>query len=177
MFSINDIKSQLTGGGARPSLFQVIINNPVTGEADQKLPFMVQASSIPASNLSMIEVPYFGRKMKVAGTRTYEDWTVTVINDEDFAVRRAMEEWSRRINTYVGNIRDFGTSAPAEYKSVADVIQYGKTGEELRRYKFDGIFPLQISTIELDWNSGDTIEQFQVTFAVDYWTVEGEQAG
>jgi hypothetical protein len=176
-FNVNDIKSALIGGGARPSLFQVAILNPVTSEADQILPFMAKASQIPASTLSQIEVPYFGRRIKEPGTRTYEDWTITVMNDEDFRVRRAMEEWSRRINTYQGNLRDFGTASAQEFKSVADVIQYGKTGNELRRYKFYGVWPTVVSPIELSWESGDQIEEFQVTFAVDYWTVEGEVSG
>ena len=173
-FSINEIKSQLQFGGARPSLFQVRFTNPGTGEGDLKVPFMVKAAQLPASALSMIEVPYFGRKIKVAGTRTYENWTVTVINDEDFKIRRAIETWSRKINTYIGNTRDFGSAAPAEYKSRAEVIQYGQAGNILRTYQFDGIFPLHVGAIELNWESGDQVEEFQVEFAVDYWTVPGE---
>jgi hypothetical protein len=175
-FSVNEIKSQLQFGGARPSLFQVRFTNPATGEADLKVPFMVKAAQLPASTVSQIEVPYFGRRIKVAGTRTYENWSVTVINDEDFKIRRAIEAWSRRINTYIGNLRDFGTAAPAEYKSRAEVIQYGQTGNILRTYQFEGIFPLNIGAIELNWESGDQVEEFTVEFAVDYWTVPGEPA-
>jgi hypothetical protein len=175
-FSVNEIKSQLQFGGARPSLFQVRFTNPATGEADLKVPFMVKAAQLPASTVSQIEVPYFGRRIKVAGTRTYENWSVTVINDEDFKIRRAIEAWSRRINTYIGNLRDFGTAAPAEYKSRAEVIQYGQTGNILRTYQFEGIFPLNVGAIELNWESGDQVEEFTVEFAVDYWTVPGEPA-
>lgn len=175
-FSVNEIKSQLQFGGARPSLFQVRFTNPATGEADLKVPFMVKAAQLPASTISQIEVPYFGRRVKVAGTRTYENWSVTVINDEDFKIRRAIEAWSRRVNTYTGNLRDFSTAAPAEYKSRAEVIQYGQTGNILRTYQFEGIFPLSVGAIELNWESGDQIEEFQVEFAVDYWTVPGEPA-
>lgn len=173
-FSVNEIKSQLQFGGARPSLFQVRFTNPATGEADLKVPFMVQAASLPASTVSQIEVPYFGRRIKVAGTRSYENWSVTIMNDEDFKVRRAIETWSRRVNTYIGNLREFGSSAPAEYKSRAEVIQYGQTGQVLRTYMFEGIFPLNIGAIDLNWESGDQIETYQVEFAVDYWTVPGE---
>lgn len=175
-FSVNEIKSQLQFGGARPSLFQVRFTNPATGEADLKVPFMVKAAQLPSSVISQIEVPYFGRRIKVAGTRTYENWTVTVINDEDFKIRRAIEAWSRRINTYRGNTRDFGSAAPADYKSRAEVIQYGQTGNILRTYQFEGIFPLNISTVEVNWESGDQIEEFTVEFAVDLWTVPGEPA-
>lgn len=173
-FNINEIKSQLQFGGARPSLFQVRFTNPGSGEADLKVPFMVKAAQLPASTLSQIDVPYFGRRIKVSGTRTYENWGVTVINDEDFRIRRAIETWSKRINTYVGNTRDFGSASPAEYKSRAEVIQYGQKGNVLRTYQFEGVFPLNIGAIELNWESGDAIEEFQVEFAVDYWTVPGE---
>lgn len=173
-FNINEIKSQLQFGGARPSLFQVRFINPATGEADLKVPFMVKAAQLPASTISQIDVPYFGRRIKVSGTRTYENWSITVINDEDFKIRRAIEAWSRRINSYSGNARAFSSAAPAEYKSRAEVIQYGQNGNILRTYMFEGIFPLNIGAIELNWESGDQVEEFQVEFAVDYWHVPGE---
>ena len=92
-FNINEIKSQLVFGGARNSLFQVQITNPANGTGDLKVPFMVKAAQIPAATLGVIEVPYFGRKVRIAGDRTFAEWTVTVINDEDFLIRNAMEEW------------------------------------------------------------------------------------
>lgn len=172
-FNINEIKSQLTYGGARPTLFSVKIFNPANSTADAKTEFMVQTSQIPSSTLSPIEVSYFGRKIKLAGDRTYDVWTVTVINDEDFLIRNAMEEWSNRINGSLTNLRTFGGSQPSLYKSQALVTQYGRTGESLRQYKFNGIFPLEISPIELDWGATDTIETFSVTFAYDNWEVSG----
>lgn len=170
-FNINDIKSQLKGGGARPSLFEVRIFNPVTSAADAVTPFMVKASQIPASTITPIDVPYFGRVIKVAGTRVFDNWTVQVINDEDFKIRDALETWSRRINMHVENERDFPTSAPAEYKSRAEVIQYAKTGDPLRTYIFEGLFPLAIGPIELAWENGNAIEEFACEFAVDHWDV------
>ena len=101
-FNINEIRSQLTFGGARASLFQVQFTNPANGVADIKVPFMVRAAQIPSSDLGVIEVPYFGRKIRLAGDRTFADWTVTVINDEDFLVRNAMEQWSNQINSLRG---------------------------------------------------------------------------
>ena len=100
-FNINEIKSQLALGGARPSLFQVRLSNPATTEADSVVPFMVKASQIPASTISPIEVFYFGRPIKLAGQRIFDNWTVTVINDEDFKVRKALETWSYNINSYL----------------------------------------------------------------------------
>ena len=171
-FNINEMRSQLVYGGARQNLFQVRINNPANASGDLKTPFMVQAAQIPESTLGVIPVFYFGRQMKLAGDRTFGDWTVTVINDEDFLIRNAMEEWSNRINRLERNVREIN-----RYKSNATVIQYAKDGSTLREYKFNGIFPSVISPIDLDWASTDQIESFQVTFSYDYWTVSGGSTG
>lgn len=176
-FNINDIRSQLTLGGARASLFQVVITNPANAIADLKTPFMVRASQIPASTLGVIEVPYFGRKVRLAGDRTFGEWSVVVMNDEDFLVRNAMEEWSNQINTLQGNLRGFGAASPLLYKSTATVTQFSKTGIPIRTYTFNGIFPIEISAIDVDWNTTDTIEEFQVTFGYDWWEVTGGITG
>jgi hypothetical protein len=168
-FNINEFKSQLTGGGARPSLFQVQILNPVAPEADFKVPFMVKTGGIPASNIGGFEVPYFGRNVKYAGDRTFEDWTVTVINDEDFAIRNSMEAWSNAINTHDGNLR----ALPQDYKSTGIITQFSKDGSALRSYVFEGMYPITIDQIEMDWGTADTIEEFGVTFQYDFWRVEG----
>lgn len=172
-FNVNEIRSQLTFGGARNSLFQVQFNNPGNSVGDIKVPFMVRASQIPASTLGTIQVPYYGRKIKLAGDRVFADWTVTVINDEDFLIRNAMEEWSNKINTFLGNLRAFGSAAPSVYKSEAEVVQFSKTGQPLRTYRFHGIYPESVTAIDLDWAATDAIEEFQVTFQYDWWDVEG----
>jgi len=176
-FSINDIRAQLALGGARPSLFQVTITNPVNTAADLKTPFLVEAAAIPASNLGLIEVPYFGRRIKMAGDRTFEPWTVTVFNDEDFLVRNAMEQWTNAINSLEGNITTLGSGAPALYKSQASVTQYGKAGEILRIYQFNGLFPQVVSEIGLNWGESDTLERFSVTFQYDNYEVIGGNTG
>jgi hypothetical protein len=176
-FSVNEIRSQLSLGGARNTLFQVQIQNPANALADIKSPFMITAAQIPEATLGTIEVPYFGRKIRLAGDRTFADWTVTVINDEDFLIRNAMEQWSNQIQTLRGNLRTFGSASPSAYKSVATVTQYGKTGTPIRVYNFNGIFPSSISTIDLDWNATDQIETFQVTFQYDWWEIAGGVTG
>tara|TARA_Y100000389_G_scaffold41400_1_gene36101 strand:+ start:13729 stop:14262 length:534 start_codon:yes stop_codon:yes gene_type:complete len=168
-FNINEFKSQLVGGGARPTLFQVQILNPVDPAADFKVPFMVRAAGIPGSTVGQYEVPYFGRNIKYAGDRTFEDWTITVINDEDFAVRNAMEAWSNAINTHDSNVR----ALPQDYKSNAIITQFSKDGDPLRSYVFEGMFPVTIDQIEMDWGTVDAIEEFGVTFSYDFWRVEG----
>lgn len=168
-FNINEFKSQLTGGGARPSLFQVQIANPIAPFADFKIPFMVKTAAIPASTTGSYTVPYFGRQVKYAGDRTFEDWPVTIINDEDFAIRNAMEAWSNAINTHDSNFR----SLPQTYKSNAIVTQYGKNGAALRTYVFEGLYPISVDAIALGWDQTDVIEEFGVTFQYDMWRVEG----
>lgn len=176
-FNVNEIRSQLTLGGARGSLFQCTFSNPANSVADIKVPFLVRAAQLPASDLGTIEVPYFGRKVKLAGDRTFGDWTVTVINDEDFLIRNAVEEWSSRINSNQTNLRSFGSAAPLLYKSTAEVTQFSKTGVPIRSYKFNGIYPSSISAIDLNWGDTDSIEEFQVTFQYDWWAVSGGTTG
>ena len=168
-FNINQFKSELVGGGARPTLFQVQITNPIDSGADFKVPFMVRSAGIPESIVGQYAVPYFGREVKYAGDRTFADWAVTVINDEDFAIRNNMEAWSNFINSHDSNTRGL----PQNYKSTASVTQYSKDGTPLRTYIFEGLFPTAIDGIALDWGQQDTIEEFGVTFQYDLWRVEG----
>lgn len=176
-FNINDIRAQLTFGGARPSLFQVIISNPVNSVADLKVPFLCKAAQLPASTLGLIEVPYFGRKLRMAGDRQFAPWTVTIINDEDFLIRNAMETWNNSINLYQQNITALGSGAPGLYKSQATITQFGKAGELLRTYQFNGIYPESISAIDVAWASVDEIEEFQVTFQYDTFEVLNSVTG
>jgi hypothetical protein len=161
-FNVNEFRGALINGGARPSLFQVQI---LQLGVDTR--FMVQAAQIPASVVGVVDVPYFGRKVRVAGDRTYEDWQVTVINDENFSVRTALEDWQGTINQAIGNLRV--SSSPESYKKNALVTQYGQAGETIAQYEFVGMFPTNISAIGLDWNNTDQIETFDVTFTFDYW--------
>ena len=176
-FSIEEIKSQLTFGGARQSLFQVQFFNPANSVADIKVPFLARAASLPASNLGTIQVPYFGRFIKLAGDRTFEAQSVTVINDEDFLIRNALEEWSNRINSLEGNLRTIGSASPLAYKSDALVTQFSKTGDVIREYTFHGIYPESVAGIGLDWSATDQIEEFTVNFNYDWWDVTGGVTG
>ena len=176
-FNVNEIRSQLILGGARPSLFQVTIQNPANSAGDIKTPFMVEATTIPESSLGVIEVPYFGRKVKIAGDRTFSQWSVRVINDEDFLIRNSMEQWMNNINSHEGNVTAFGSASPLLYKSQAQVIQYSKTGIPIRTYQFNGIFPRSVSAIDLNWGSTDQLETFDVVFEYDWWEINGGITG
>ena len=178
--TIDDFKGKLVGGGARPNLFEVELNFPsgldidATGDVPEKMRFMIKAAELPASNVGDIPVAFRGRILHVAGDRTFDPWTVTVINDVDFGIRRAMERWSNAINNHEF---DSGETNPNTYQSDANVFQLGrkvsKDGEAaipvLRRYKFHGIYPTQVSPIPLDYGSTDSIEEFQVQFQVHWW--------
>ena len=163
--NIDRMRSTLVGGGARPSLYEVIITNPVNSIADINIPVLAKASQIPSYTVGKIEVPFMGRKIPVPGDRIVNDWQVTIINDETFDIRNAMEQWSNAINSQQGNLAILGSN-PANYTSQATVRQLGKDGSVLRVYEFSGIFPLEVTSIELGYETTDTIEEFQVTFAV-----------
>jgi len=172
-FNISAFKSNgLVYGGTRPSLFNVFMSVPagigIDNVSVDKFRFVCRAAEIPDSTISQIEIPYFGRKIKVAGERQFTDWSVTVMNDEDFAVRSLFESWSNALNRMVSNIRDPALSAE-QYKQDLEVIQYSKDGSELRSYILIGAFPTQIGAIALDWDSANQVETFTVNFSYDYW--------
>jgi hypothetical protein len=172
-FNISAFKSNgLVYGGARPSLFNVFMSTPAGLGLDNvsvdKFRFVCKTAELPESVISSIDVPYFGRKIKVAGERAFADWSVSVINDEDFSVRAMFEAWSNALNRLVSNVRDPAISAE-QYKVDLDIVQYGKDGSTLRSYQLIGAFPTQISGIALSWESASAIEEFTVNFAYDYW--------
>lgn len=172
-FNVAEFRANMVGDGARPNLFAVSLTFPnlVNGAvvAGQKTTFMAKAAQIPGSTIGAVTVPYFGRELKFAGNRTFADWTITVINDEDFLVRNAVESWMNTINSHAGNVRNTQAVNPSNYSVDAEVIQYGKGGNELKRYKFVGLWPQDVSTIDLAWDANDSIEEFSVTFGYQYW--------
>ncbi len=177
MFNINLFQGALKFGGARNSLFQVTISNPVNSLGDIFVPLLCKAASLPASTLGQVTLNYFGRPVKFAGNRTFNDWTVTILNDEDFLIRNALEEWSNSINTHEGNAREFSSASPVLYKSSAQVVQFSKTKTPLRVYDFVGLWPSSIDQIEMSWDNPDQIQEYQVTFTYDYWKVSGGITG
>ena len=171
--TIVDFRNKMTGGGARSNLFEVNIKYPdniagLIGDATGEGEFLIKAAEIPASNIGNIPVPFRGRVLPVAGDRTFDPWTVTVINDTNFIIRDAMEKWSNSIN----DIQTAqGTLNPENYQTVATVSQLSRGGKKetdkidiLRQYIFSGIYPNVVSSIPLDYGATDQIEEFQVTF-------------
>ena len=182
--TISMFKSALVGGGARPNLFEVELTNlpgDITWNAEN-FRYMCKAASLPAQNIAAIDVPFRGRIFKVAGDRTIDTWTVTIINDEGFALRNAFEEWTELIARLSNNL---GATDPSEYMTNAKVFQLGRgstasskdsTGETnvvLKEYEFQDIFPTNVSAIDVSYDTGDTIEEFTVEFQVQSISVTG----
>ena len=168
--TITDFKSKMAGGGARPNLFEVelVFPDPIAIENDvkEKSRFLVKAAQLPASNITPIEVNFRGRILKIAGDRTFDTWTVTVINDVDFAIRSAFEKWMNFINKMEDAT---GAQDPAAYQPDAYVHQLDRDGSTLRTYKFHDVFPTNISAIDLSYETVDSVEEFTVEFQVQWW--------
>ena len=167
ILGVDDFKSKIRGGGARPNLFKATVNFPTYAAGDVELTsFMCKGAQLPASVMTAIDVPFRGRQLRVAGDRTFEPWTVTIINDTDFAVRDSMERWLNGINNHKANA---GLTNPVDYQADLIVDQLDRDGNEIKTYNFRGAFPVNISNIELSYETVDTIEEFTVEFQIQYW--------
>ena len=184
-FALSEFKSNLRGGGAKSSLFRVNLNFPAALNPTDGPPglipvntsqFLIQAASIPASTITTYDVFYHGKAIKVASDRTYATWETTIINDEDFEVRKKIEKWmdllsNPELNTRSGDITKVGVNREGEnagYKQDISVTQFGKDASSLETYKFIGAFPTDLSAITLDWAAG-TIETYSCTWSYDRW--------
>ena len=172
--NINNLKANLRYGGARPTLFQVQVHNPVDAISDLKAPFMIQATSLPLWMVGRIDVPYMGRRLPFPGDREFEPWNIEVLNDEDFLVRNAFETWNNMLNTLEGNVRNASSSEAGAYQSTATVTQFSKTGDRLRTYEFLNVWPMMVGEIQLAWAAQNQIEIFPVTLAYDSYRVQGK---
>ena len=184
--NISQFKSKLIGGGARPNLFEVELTtlppNVVSDWDADIFQFMCKAAALPAQNIANIDIPFRGRIFKVAGDRTIDTWTITVINDEDFRFRNAFENWTQQIANLDDNM---GTTDPSAYMVNAKVYQLGRGSEKssqnnsgtenvvLKEYEFIDIFPTSVSAIDLSYDTGDTIEDFTVEFQVQSLRLTG----
>ena len=171
-FNVQQFRASLVNDGARASLFEVTMNLPPAAgftAIDQEVRFKARATSLPGDSISSISVPYFGREIKVAGTRTFPQWSFTVINDENFRIRNQMEIWMSGLNAHVANLRSPAMAMSSMYSADAWVTQFAKTGAIIKQYKIVGAFPTDVSAIDLDWASGDQIEEFSVTFEYQWW--------
>ena len=182
--TLSQFKSTLLGGGARPNLFEVELTtlpSGITWDAEV-FRYLCKAAVLPASNIAQIDVPFRGRIFKVAGDRTFDVWQVTVINDEDFKIRSAFEEWMNQISKLDNNM---GATDPSAYMTNATVYQLGRGSQKasqdatgssnavLKEYEFVDIFPTAISAIDLSYDTSDAIEEFTVDFQVQTFNIVG----
>ena len=188
MAGIQSFKSRVSGDFSRPNLFKCVIDFPsvVAGgqEASKLGEFTVRAANLPATQLGIVEVPYRGRVLKIAGDRTFEPWTITIMNDKNFVLRYAFEQWAQSIQEYTQNVTTAGSDVGSYFKDMK-VIQYDRFGalkdkkdlaadaeanpKILAEYKFFDTFPTNVAAIDLDYGSNDTISEFTVELQVQYW--------
>jgi len=187
--TLTQIKSRLSGGGSRPNLFEIQIPTlPGTIPSWNADDFacLCKAGGLPASNVGIVEVPFRGRTFKVAGDRSFDTWTVTVIAEDNLNLRKAFEEWMQLVAQYGDGS---GERNPNNYMKDATVTQFTRntsnygdnrsTGNGLiavRQYQFKDIFPTNLSQIDLSYDSTDTITEFTVEFQVNYWYPTGSGA-
>ena len=164
MANINDFKAKLAGGGARPNQFKVTMPFPgyaqVGGEIED-LAFLCTATSIPAMTIGNVNIPFRGRQIKIAGDRTFADWSITVLNDTDFKLRNAFERWQNGINNMSDNE---GLVNPADYQVDAFVDHLDRNGGTIKSYTLRGCFPTNISAIDLNMEPTEAVETFEVSF-------------
>ena len=173
--SIEHFKGVLKGGGVRPTMFHVEMSFPeavVTGsglsaDGDRRFGFLCEASQLPPSTIGEIPIPFRGRKLKVSGDRTFANWNATIINDDSFMIKNAMEKWSEKIQNHNFAL---GSTVLNDYFSDAYVRQLDRDASVLRTYAFRGIWPVNISEVALNFGENDTYEKYDVEFAVQYWT-------
>ena len=170
-YKITEFKNALRGGGARPNQFEVFLSlpNTVTESASMRdVTFLVQSAQLPGSQIGTTDVFFRGRRVSFAGDRVFDSWTVTVLNDVDFKIRKEMEQW---VGSMGQNSSTTGVTDPREYMADPTVSQLDREGNVRRKYKFFDCFPTDVSPIELSMSDNDTIETYTVTFQVSYWTV------
>ena len=167
ILGVDDFKAKLRGGGARPNLFKATINFPAYAGGDvETTSFLCEAAQLPGSTITPIVVPFRGRQLKMAGDRTFDTWSPTIINDTDFIIRDSMERWMNGMNAHSANT---GLTNVVDYEADLIVDQLDKDGSIIKTYNFRGCFPTAISPIDLSYASESEIERFTVEFQVQYW--------
>ena len=172
MPNINDFKSRLRGGGARANQFKVTLPFPgyaAVGGETSDLAFLCKATAIPGQTIPSVSIPFRGRQLKIAGDRTFEDWSITIINDTDFLLYGAFERWMNGINNMTDNE---GIANPADYQVDGFIDQLDRNGTTLKSYTYRGLFPTKLANIALSYDAQDKIEDFEVTFAIQYFETD-----
>jgi hypothetical protein len=164
---VDDFKAKLIGGGQRPNLFRCTINFPAYAGGDSEFTsFMIKGAQMPASTIAQIDVPFRGRQLKIAGDRTFENWTVTVLSDAGLTIRNAFETWMNGINEHQNNL---GLTDPNDYQADMLIEQFDKSENVTKSYTIRGAFPVNVAAVDLNYETNDTIAEFDVELAYQYW--------
>lgn len=172
--NVDAFVSNFNGGGARPNLYTVELQFPagigIDSSDNLKRSMLCKAAALPESSMGQAIVPFMGRQIKIAGDKTFADWTVTMINDTDFSTRRAFEQWHHAINSFEGNT---GLQNPSDYYSDMKVKQLDRSGEVIYTYTLYQCYPTSIGEVTLGYDQNDTVEEFTVTFSMNYFKSNG----
>ena len=172
MPNINEFKSRLRGGGARANQFKVTLPFPgyasVGGETSD-LAFLCRATAIPGQSVGPIAIPFRGRQLQIAGDRTFEPWTITVLNDTDFKLYRAFERWMNGINNMTDNE---GLTNPVDYQVDIFVDQLDRNGATLKSYTLRGAYPTTLDDIALSYATNNAIEEFNCSLTYQYFETD-----
>jgi hypothetical protein len=174
--SINSFMTNFDGG-ARPNLYTFVLACPglaVLNPQFAQLQFFCRSTQLPASVLGEITVPYLGRQGKYPGDRTFEDFTITVINTQDMNLRRVFEFWHENFNTYAGNSTSYPN--PRQIFGTAVVTQLNKAYQPVRAYQLFDMFPRDVSSVDLAYDNNDTVSEFSVTFGYSYFVTDNSPA-
>lgn len=164
---VDDFKAKLIGGGARPNLFRVTMGFPLYARGNpEQCSFMIKGAALPASTVAAIEVSFRGRKLKIAGDRTFANWTITIINDTKMDIRNSFERWMNGMNSHGTNT---GLTNPAQYQADLMIEQLDKGNNITKSYVLRSAFPILVSEIALNYDTNDSIEEFTVELAYQYW--------
>ena len=178
VFNVEQFKSALTNGGARPNQFMVRLSFPtyVTGQAIAvaRAPFLVSVAELPGQTVNPAVVQYRGREVKFVGDRVYAPWTITVLNDSDMSIRNAVEQWMGGMEDYAAK---FGRLQPSEYQRDLQVYQLDRNGNALKEYNIANAFPVDLSPVARDFGANDQISSFTVTFQYQHFTTSNNPLG
>lgn len=182
-FNVDQFRTAMMFDGARSNLFEVrmnfptILNNAQGITSSNSIRFFANSTQLPPSIIGVARQSYFGREVKFPGNRTFQPWTINVVNDESFNLRDTFESWLNLINNHTSNTRDAFAINALDYSVNAEIVHFGKDGGWIKSYMFTGLFPTQVDPINLSWAQNDTIEEFGVTFEYQYWVADNIKTG
>lgn len=160
---VSTFVTKMSEGGSRTNRFKI-----VTSKISGNVEYYCKATSLPASNVGKCEANYMGRIVNFAGDRVFDDWNVTIYNEVGHTEREAIITWMEDMNAHEGNYGGMGINTYYEDECV--VYQLKRDGtEDTVAYKFSGLFPISCGEVSLGWDQNDQVEEFEVTFALNYW--------